>query len=169
MKLHIFKIIIVIVAFVALSNTAFAACDPLPSPKGDILLTITGNVECANNGDKADFDRTMLEQLPTTALTTTTPWTKGEQNFKGVLLSSVLRRAGVSGKTLLATAHNDYQVEIPLIDADKDSVLLAMEHNGEVLNIRTLGPLRVIYPDTNSNPESYSRMIWQLRTLEARD
>ena len=132
-------------------------------------MTIGGNVECGNNAGKADFDRAMLDRLPVSALTTTTPWTKGDQKFSGVQLSAVLKRAGVHGKTLLATAHNDYQVEIPMIDAEKDSVLLAMQHNGEQLTIRTLGPLRVIYPDTNSNPESYSRMIWQLRTLEARD
>lgn len=169
MKLHIFGIIIGIVALIASSNTVLAACEPLPSPKGEVLLTITGNVGCGNNNGKADFDRAMLDQLPHSVLTTTTPWTKGDQSFKGVLLSSILQRAGVHGKSLLATAHNDYQVEIPMIDADRDSVLVAMQHNGEQLTIRTLGPLRVIYPDTNSNPESYSRMIWQLRKLEARD
>jgi hypothetical protein len=77
---------------------------------------------------------------------------------------------GTETGTLLATAINDYTVEIPLSDATEGGPILAMRMNGEIMSLRDKGPLWVIYPyDQNAAYRSevtYSRSIWQLDRIE---
>lgn len=51
----------------------------LPSPAGEILLTVTGRIAHTNDGDRAVFDRAMLEALGPVTFTTTTPGPKGRR------------------------------------------------------------------------------------------
>jgi hypothetical protein len=77
---------------------------------------------------------------------------------------------GVNDGRLLATAINDYTVEIPLSDAVEGGPIIAYLMDGEEMSIRDKGPLWVIYPyDSDADFRSevvYSRSIWQLDRLE---
>lgn len=144
------------------------AAEALPKPEGAVILSITGNISATNAEGRADFDRQMLETLEWVTVTSYTRWTDGPQSFEGVPLSAVLRKVGASGGNVIASALNDYKVEIPLGDADAHSVLLAMKQNGEWMRVRDKGPIWIIYPyddidrilDVHAN-----RMVWQLRSL----
>jgi hypothetical protein len=77
---------------------------------------------------------------------------------------------GLNDGRFLATAINDYSVEIPLSDAVEGGPIIAYLMDGEEMSIRDKGPLWVIYPyDSDADFRSevvFSRSIWQLDRLE---
>ena len=159
-----------IVAVVGALTLPALALDPLATPTGPVLLTVSGNVEVTNSEDGADFDREMLYALGLTELVTTTAWTDGPQTFRGVPLQTVLDRIGATGTTITATALNDFVTQIPYEEATKYSILLATHMNGEEMSVRERGPLWIVYPRDEfpelQQPEFNDRWAWQLRALE---
>lgn len=150
-----------------------ASANPLPKASGPVVLTITGRR--AEGEATATFDMAMLAALPQRVVTTRTPWYEGRRRFNGPLLRDVLAEAGMPalpGRTLRATALNDYRVEIPAEDALRHDVILARTLDDRPLAIRDKGPLFVMYPFDEqielATPTYFSRCIWQLRTIEVR-
>jgi hypothetical protein len=90
--------------------------------------------------------------------------------FEGVSLDVITDLLGVEEGTLLATAINDYTVEIPVADAVPGGPIIAYLMDGEEMSVREKGPLWVVYPyDSNADYRSevvYSRSIWQLDRIE---
>lgn len=142
----------------------------LEQPKGKVILTVAGQIELKNQGDKATFDLAMLEALLQHTFTTQTPWDNAPLTFTGPLLRDVLDAMKAKGTRLQATALNDYRISIPLEDARKFNVLLAHRINGEAIPVRTKGPLFIVYPfDSAKELQSktyYERSIWQLKALD---
>jgi len=162
-------IAVLVPSLVPSRGSAEAALD---SPKGDPILTVSGSVATPNAGQHALFDRRMLAALPQHEIRTSTEWTDGVKVFRGPLVSDVLAAAGASGSIAVATALNDYAVEIPVGDFSAYPVILALSMDGEVLTVRNKGPLWIVYPRDDyaelRNSEMNSRWIWQLRSLEVR-
>jgi hypothetical protein len=156
----------------ALVLPAAAAAAP-PVPEGPVLLTVSGRITAPNTADgTARFDRAGLEALGTSTLRTRTPWTEGRPVFEGVLLRDVLEAVGAAGTSLAATAANAYTVTIPVRDAERYDVLLALRQDGRRLTLRDRGPLWVVYP-RDRHPElrddvHNGKWIWQLVTLDVR-
>lgn len=142
----------------------------LEQPKGKVILTVSGQIESRNQGDKATFDLAMLEALPQHTFTTQTPWNNTPVTFTGPLLRDVLDALKAKGTRIQATALNDYRINIPLEDARKFNVLMAHRINGEAIPVRTKGPLFIVYPfDSAKELQSktyYERSIWQLKALD---
>ena len=149
-----------------LTGTAHA----LGTPKGKVILSITGSIQFKNAGDRADFDMDMLAALPQHSFTTSNPWFKEAKKFTGPLLRDVLAAAGAQGSSLKAVALNDFKVDIPVSDTRQFPMVLARLMDDKPMPIREKGPLFIIYPfDTHTELHSaryYSRSAWQLRTLE---
>lgn len=143
---------------------------PLPSPEGDVLLSVTGNITHTNRDGAADLDRQLLDTLPRHALTTSTSVTDGRHRFEGFLMRDLLAWLGASGETAVATALNDYIVEIPLQDFHDYDVMVATHMDGQQLTRRDKGPLWIVYPrDAHSRLQDIRydyRWVWQLRRLE---
>ncbi|MEK8034149.1 molybdopterin-dependent oxidoreductase [Ideonella sp. DXS29W] len=144
----------------------------LPTPKGKVVLSVSGLVSRTNAPGRADFDLDMLAALPQRQLVTRTPWHQGPQTFTGPLLRDVLAEAGARGQHLIAVALNDYRCEIPWEDAERFEVVLARLLNGEPMRVRDKGPLFIVYPyDADPRLRSdryYARSAWQLRSLIVR-
>ena len=142
---------------------------PLPTPTHRPILTISGKIKRTNSGDTAQFDRLMLEALGTTEIETTTPWYTGKVRFEGVSLKRLMEYVESEGKTVVATALNDYTTEIPIEDFAKFGTILALKRNGEYMAVRDKGPLFIIYPfDSKSELKSqtyYGRSAWQVTKL----
>ncbi len=140
---------------------------------GDVLLTVSGQINPANGADVATFDISQLRQLDPVTFTTTTIWTEGAQTFTGVPLKTLLESLGVKSGTLRALAANDYSVDIPVADALKDGPIVAYERNGKAMPLRDKGPLWIVYPFDESagfrTEVVYSRSIWQLDRFEVVD
>ncbi|MFN4129142.1 MAG: molybdopterin-dependent oxidoreductase [Paracoccaceae bacterium] len=146
--------------------------DEIPSPTGEIILTVSGGIANTNSGDTAQFDRQMLEAMGLVDVITATPWHDGRVTFSGVPLGEVLKTVGAEGETITAIALNDYEVEIPLSDAEDTGVILALKLGGEDLSVRDKGPIFVVYPYDSSvilNSQTYfARSAWQVSRLVIR-
>ena len=142
----------------------------LDAPKGDVILTVSGDISGANAGDAAQFDLELLQDLGRKTFKTSTIWTSGVQTFTGVQLVDLLRSIGVTQGTMRASAINDYSVEIPVSDAVDGGPIIAYEINGSPMNIRDKGPLWIVYPYDGVSEykaeQIYSRSIWQLDRIE---
>lgn len=142
----------------------------LQPTKGKVILTISGKVGEKNAGPNAEFDLEMLEKLPQRTYTTQTPWEKQPIKFTGPLLRDVLAAVKASGTTLKAAALNDFKTDIPVQDTTKYDMLLAHRMNGELIPVRTKGPLFIVYPyDTKpelQNNTFYERSAWQLKSID---
>lgn len=153
------------------AGTAGAA--GLKAPTGDVILTVSGAIHATNVGDTAQFDLASLVALDRTEVVTSTIWTKGTRTFEGVSLARLMEVLGVEEGTLLATAINDYTVQVPVSDAVEGGPIIAYHLDGEPMSLRDKGPLWIIYPfDTNPDYSSeviYSRSIWQLNRIEVTD
>ncbi len=141
----------------------------LEPAKGKVVLTISGNVGEKNTATAAVFDMAMIEKLPQRSFTTMTPWDKQPIKFTGPLLRDVLAAAKATGKTIKASALNDYQTSVPLDDAQKFDVILAHKMNDQDIPVKTKGPLFIVYP-YDSKPELrstvyYERSAWQLKSM----
>lgn len=155
--------------FLAITPLCVAA-DDLDTPTGEVILTVSGAITKHNTDKTAAFDFDMLSAMPAESFETTTIWTEGAQAFTGVSLNALLEHVGVDGQMLLASAINDYQVEIPASDAAEGGPIVAYLRNGEPMSVRNKGPLWIVYPyDLNEDYRSetiYSRSIWQLDRIE---
>ena len=144
----------------------------LEAPQNNVILAISGKVAQTNTPDSASFDRSMLEGLGTTTLRTSTPWTDGIQEFRGVLVRDVLERAGAEGQVVRAIAHNDYIIDIPAGEFRDYPVLLALEMNGAKLELKDKGPIWIVYPldqfEALQDRATERKMVWQLKELQVR-
>ncbi|MBZ0329883.1 molybdopterin-dependent oxidoreductase [Halomonas sp. ANAO-440] len=149
-----------------------AMADPLPAPEGPVLLRVSGEIGKTNVDNQAHFDRTMLDALPRQTLDTSTVVTDGVNHFEGFLMRDLLAHVGAQGESAVATALNDYVVDIPLEDFHDFEVLVADSMDGERLTPRDKGPLWIVYPrDDHGELQDIRydyRWVWQLESLEIR-
>lgn len=144
----------------------------LPVPTGEVLLTVEGRIGRTSDGERAHFDRALLEGLGLKTIVTTNPFVEGVHRYDGVLLSDVLDRVGATGTVLVAKALDGYSIDIPIADARAYPVLLAMKRDGATMGIRQKGPIWIVYP-LDQHPELRTenvsvRSVWQLTTLTVR-
>ncbi|WP_375279837.1 molybdopterin-dependent oxidoreductase [Pseudooctadecabacter sp.] len=144
--------------------------EQMAAPTGTAVLTVTGNIDSTNADNALVLDRELLATLPVTTFETSTIWTDGVHSFTGVSLADLAAELGVEDGHFLATAINDYTVEIPVSDAVEGGPIIAYLMDGEEMSVRDKGPLWVIYPyDSNAAYRTevvYSRSIWQLDRLD---
>lgn len=153
---------------IAMSTSTLA--EGIAALEGDALLTVSGDITVTNGGETLVMDRTALMALPATTFETSTIWTEGVHSFTGVSLADLATELGLEEGQILATAINDYTVEIPLSDAVEGGPIIAYLMDGAEMSVRDKGPLWVIYPyDSDADYRSeviYSRSIWQLDRVE---
>jgi len=158
---------------------AFAALPcPAATPKSEAfkpkpLLTVSGLIGRANNetAHTYEFSEAEFLKLPTTSITTGTPWTPTSV-FVGPLVVDVMRVAGVISGTLIFKTLDDYSAPIPWDDLVRYGVILAHSKDGQRLNNNRWGPLWTIYPrdqnpDALTGPIAESRFIWQVDRIKA--
>ena len=158
--------------FAALVTANAAGAASLSSPGDKPILTITGKISVTNKEGAAQFDRAMLEALGESSFSTSTPWFKEPVKFEGVPLSKLMEAVGATGDRIVSFALNDYSAEMPMEDAQKLGVILALKRDGEYMSVRDKGPLFIVYP-FDSNPDLkaqkyYSRSVWQVARIEVK-
>ncbi len=141
----------------------------LGKPTGDVVLTIDGAIGQANADGRADFDMAMLLAMPAAKISTTTQWTDGVTEFEGVLLKDVFAVVAASGKSIKATALNDYIADLDVETLVNSGAILAYRVNGADISVRDKGPLWIMFP-FDENPQLkaetiYSQSVWQLRKM----
>ena len=149
-----------------------AGAAALAKPSDTPVLTVSGKITQTNDGDRALFDRAMLEALGMEGFVTQTPWYKHPVRFDGVRLGRLMQAVGAHGDRVLASALNDYSSELPIADFAQYGTLLALKRDGQYMPVSDKGPLFIVYP-FDSNPQLqqdkfYMRSVWQVSGLEIR-
>lgn len=161
------RLIVMLLSFVV---TTQVWAGELSKPVGKVLLTVSGNIENANEDGKAVFDIASLEKLGSVSFQTTSPWYNGRTTFTGISLQKLMDYVGAKGSVVKVTALNDYTTVIPLSDFKKYNVILALKINGEYMRIRDKGPLFIVYPYDSipelNNQIFYSRSAWQVSSMK---
>jgi hypothetical protein len=161
-----------IFAFVAFLAALTGQAAALETPKGQVILTVSGAISQTNGPNVASFDRGMLDNLPKRLTRIETPWTKGMVAFEGPLGAALLDAVGAKGTTLKVVALNDYAAEIPVEDFRKWPVILATTKDGAEMPVRDKGPIFVIYPFDQDpglyNERYFNRSVWQVKSIEVR-
>lgn len=166
-----------VAAFVLAVGAALAApwlrAAELPRPTGRVILTVVGEIERSNAPGRAEFDYAMLAELGLVTRTVATPWTDPGTRFEGVPARALLERVGADGRWAVATAANDYRIDIPLDDLTEHDTLLALSKDGRRMPLRDKGPVWILYDDVDrpdiDEEDLRARMVWQLKTLEIVD
>jgi len=134
--------------------------------KDEVILQVTGEV----TGGAAELDRQALDALPQVTLETSTVVTDGVHSFTGFLMRDLLEQLAAEGEQVIATALNDYVVDIPMADFYDFEVIVAYRMNGEPLRRNDKGPLWIVYPrddyEALQDIRYDYRWVWQLSRLE---
>lgn len=167
------RIFLEVICVLSLLSVGIVYAQPLPEPNGAVILTVSGKITNTNFGDRAVFDREMLEALEQKVTETTTPWTETKDRFEGPLGRALIEAVGVDGaEVMIITALNDYSSEVPVSDFIEIDAILALKHNDAYMRVRDKGPLFVIYPFDDEpklkNELYYNRSVWQIRAIEFR-
>lgn len=135
--------------------------------RDDISLTITGP---SGETKAVVFDRDDLLAMRLVTYRTSTIWTDGVLEFRGVPLSEILKAANLTGTNLMLTASNDYAAEVPIDSILPDIPMIAFQIDGKPMSLRDKGPLWLVYPyDLSTTYQSevvYTRSVWQLEQIE---
>lgn len=152
----------------------------LEKPKGQPLLSITGNIAVTNSEvlidgkavPAASFDIDMLEAMPTEKFTTKNPWTEGATEFEGVRFNVLLESIGADVSNVSLYALDEYSVDIMGGKFNEVPIVVAYKRDGEYMSIRELGPLWLMYPfdDYPHLDTSLTRghCVWQLIRIEVK-
>jgi len=144
----------------------------LPPPQGKPVLEVYGAIASTNVGDAAHFDMEMLRALPIARLETETAVTDGVRRFNGFLMRDLLDLVAAQGSTVIASALNDYVIELEADEFYRFDVIVAYEMDGKPLLPSDKGPLWIVYPrDQHAELQDIRydyRWVWQLWRLDIR-
>jgi hypothetical protein len=104
-------------------------------------------------------------------LTTWILRTNGGIEFEGVW-ARLMEAVGARGTEVRARALNDYEETIPLEEFHRYEVLLALRMEGQPMQVRNKGLIRIVYP-WSDRPElddypTREKSVWQLSALHVR-
>lgn len=143
--------------------------DPIPTPKGPVILSLTGKIGVTNVDDRLDFDIEMLEQIGMVEYQVDDREYNRTVTLRGPLLKDVLSLAQIKpdSQQLFAEALNKYTIIIPL-EVLKWPVMIATWRDGDRLPFEEKGPIQIAFPNKLYDIDAlkYERMwVWHLRTI----
>lgn len=110
-----------------------------------------------------------LENMPTYAMETTTPWRQDMTLFEGVLLKDVLAASGLMDVEVIEVlAENDYAITIPDDVWELAPVMVATRANGKPLTRRDRGPLLFVIPAeyfARHDVITNSHLVWMAASI----
>jgi hypothetical protein len=145
-----------------------AAGERVAAPKGDVVLTVSGDIGSANKGRKLELDLASLEKMRQVRLEAAEPFLKRRVTFEGVLLSDLLKVAGVpdSASKVSLTALDDYKVDFKVADIRSSQMLLATKADGKHMPVDRSGPIRIVFPDSSSLGRNPDLWIWSVASMK---
>jgi hypothetical protein len=144
------------------------AGEKIGAPKGEVVLTMSGDIGARNKGKTLQLDLASLEQMRRVRLEAAEPFLKRRVMFEGVLLSDLLAVAEVpdTASTVSLTALDDYKVDFKLADVRSSQMLLATKADGKHMPVDRSGPIRIVFPDASSLGRNPDLWIWSVSTMK---
>jgi hypothetical protein len=139
-----------------------------PAPKGEVVLTVSGDIGTANKGKKLELDLASLEKMRQVRVEAAEPFLKRRVTFEGVLLSDLLAVAGVpdSASKVSLTALDDYKVDFKVADVRSSQMLLATKADGKHMTVERSGPIRIVFPDSSTLGHNPDLWIWSVSSMK---
>ena len=139
-----------------------------PAPKGEVVLTVTGDIGTANKGRTLELDLASLEKMRQVRVETAEPFLKRRVTFEGVLLSDLLAVAGIpdSASKVSLTALDDYKVDFKVADVRSSQMLLATKADGKHMPVDRSGPIRIVFPDSSTLGRNPDLWIWSVASMK---
>jgi len=143
---------------------------PIPEPKGEVVLTVSGKIGAPNRGDQIVMDMATLESVGEVEYALEDPFEKKPATFRGPLMSVLLDlwKVPTEATVLEVVALNDYRVNVPIGDLRQYPVIFAIRTNGEYMPIEVRGPAMLVYPyhRYTFNHEVYNDYwAWQIASI----
>ncbi|MBS4687323.1 molybdopterin-binding oxidoreductase [Aeromonas sobria] len=138
---------------------------------GPVILKVSGDIKSTDEVDgKVLFDLVKLQALPQHEVVTGNPWVDKPHRYRGPKLADLLASVGASGKTVILTALNSFQISIEWEKVAKYDPILAWQDDGVVMRVRDKGPIWFMlpldqYPELKRS-EYTDMMIWQLDSID---
>lgn len=138
---------------------------------GPVILKVSGDIKSTDEVDgKVLFDLAKLQALPQHEVVTGNPWVDKPHRYRGPKLADLLASVGASGKTVILTALNSFQISIEWDNVAKYDPILAWQDDGVVMRVRDKGPIWFMlpldqYPELKRS-EYTDMMIWQLDSID---
>jgi hypothetical protein len=150
------------------SNGTLTAGKPISAPKGEVVLTVSGDIGEANKGRKLEFDLASLEKMRQVRMEAAEPFLKRRVTFEGVLLSDLLAVAGApdSANKVSLTALDDYKVDFKVADVRSSQMLLATKADGKHMPVDRSGPIRIVFPDGSPLGRNPDLWIWSVSSMK---
>ena len=145
-----------------------AAGEKISAPKGEVVLTVTGDIGTANKGKYLELDLASLEKMRRVRVEAAEPFLKRRVTFEGVLLADLLEVAGVpdSASKVSLTALDDYKVDFKVSDIRSSQMLLATKADGKHMPVDRSGPIRIVFPDSSSLGRNPDLWIWSVSSMK---
>jgi len=140
------------------SATASAALVLKPAA-GKSIVTFTGLV---NGGHPLAADLASFDALPTQRLTVIEPFVKRSMTFTGVGFADLLTSARATGKTVTIHALDDFTATLDASRLREAGVLLATRANGKVMDVKSGGPVRLVFPPSSEAGKNTDHWVWSI-------
>jgi hypothetical protein len=141
----------------------------IPEPKGASVLTISGKIDTANQGDTMVLDESAVAGLAKIDLTFADPFQKKALTLKGVWLADLLDAADIAedATKVHMTALDDYVIEFTMDEVRAGGMFLAVaDQRGGALSLENGGPTRIVFVDGTPAGANSDKWIWSLATIE---
>lgn len=145
--------------------------DLIPTPQQETILTVSGEIGTANDGDAIIMDRPTIEGVGLVEYSVQDPFADRQILYRGVLMRDLfaLWQVADNAQTVHLTALNDYQIDIPIEDFHNYPILFAMQADGVYMERDYQGPAMLVYPVDDYEFDTIAikrRWIWQIKSIE---
>lgn len=126
-----------------------------------------------SDGEVIKLSMQDLMEMPATELKTSSQWTEGVQNFRGVSFDLLFDTYSIDADTVRISALNDYNVMVPVDALRNDGAILTYHLNGAEMSVREKGPFWVVFPydsDERYQTDTYwAYSVWQVKSVDEAD
>lgn len=144
---------------------------PIPLPKSEPILKVTGRLGNTNQDDHIIMDRQTIESLGLVEYSILDLFEQQDRVFQGVLMRDLLDlwQVDPQAKTINLKALNDYNIQVPIIWLKEYPVIFALQQDGEIMQPDYRGPAMLIFPyqqfPSVSEFSEKSYWIWQIKEM----
>jgi len=132
---------------------------------GKPIVTFKGLV---NGGKPLAADLASFEALPSQRMTIVEPFVKKSMTFSGVSLSDLLNAAKATGKSVTIHALDDFKATVSIATLREPGVLLATRVNGKAIDLKSGGPVRLVFPPSSEAGKDTNLWVWSIDQITVR-